>query len=270
MELITGMPVDTRFSLFSRILLQTCAILTLPLFFGVVAHAQQTKKVYRIGYLSGGSSIQIREEAFRQALRELGYTEGQNLVIEWRFAKGRMSQRPELAAELVDLKVECIVATGSGETAVARKATTTIPIVMMSSTDPLGTGFVVSLARPGGNITGLTSVIGDLGGKAVEILKETIPALSRIVAPEPARGVSQDFFFKQTEVPARALGVKVIRLPIRGPQDFEQVFRTATEQRADALLNRLPPTTASAQRKQFVDLAAKTRLPAIYFLRGCG
>jgi putative ABC transport system substrate-binding protein len=159
MELITGMPVDTRFSLFSRILLQTCAILTLPLFFGVVAHAQQTKKVYRIGYLSGGSSIQIREEAFRQALRELGYTEGQNLVIEWRFAKGRMSQRPELAAELVDLKVECIVATGSGETAVARKATTTIPIVMMSSTDPLGTGFVVSLARPGGNITGLTSVI---------------------------------------------------------------------------------------------------------------
>ena len=230
-----------------------------------IGDAQQPNRVYRIGYLSSGPGIEVREEAFRQALRELGYVEGQNLVIEWRFAKGRISQRPELVAELVRLKVDCIIATGSGETAVAKKATSAIPIVMMSSTDPVGTGFVASLARPGGNITGLTSVSGDLGGKVLELLKEIIPALSRVVAPNPAGGVSQDLFFRETEISARALGIRLIRVPIRGPQDFDEIFRTATKERADALLNRVPPTTPSAQRKRFVDLAAKSRLPAIYF-----
>jgi len=230
-----------------------------------VAGAQQTKKIYRIGYISSGPGIEVREEAFRQALRDLGYIEGRNLVIEWRFANGRITQRPELAADLVGLKVDCIVATGSGETAIAKKATHTIPIVMMSSTDPVGTGFVASLARPGGNITGLTSISSDLGGKVLELLKEIIPVLSRVVAPHPAGGVSQELFFRETEISARALGVKLIRVPTRGKQDYDEIFRTAAKERADALLNRLPPTTPSSQRKRFVDLAEKHRLPAIYF-----
>jgi putative ABC transport system substrate-binding protein len=228
------------------------------------AEAQQPAKTYRIGYISSGRGIEVREEAFRQGLRELGYVEGQNLVIEWRFAKGQVRQRPEIAVELVRLNVDCIVAAGSGETTIAQKATSAIPIVMMSSTDPVGTGFVVSLARPGGNITGLTSISGDLGGKALELLKEIVPTLSRVVAPEPAGGVSQDLFFKETEIPARALRVKVIRFPVRGPEDFEEIFRTATRERAGGLLNRLPPSTPSAQRKLFADLAAKSRLPAIF------
>jgi ABC-type uncharacterized transport system substrate-binding protein len=230
-----------------------------------VAEAQQTVKVYRIGYLSNSQGLEFREEAFRHALQELGYTEGKNLVIEWRFAKGSVRLRPQLVEELVRLKVDCIVATGSGETAIAQKATSTIPIVMMSSTDPVGTRFVASLAQPGGNITGLTSISGDLGGKVLELLKEIVPALSRVVAAEPAGGISQDLFFKETDAPARALGIKLVRVPYRGPKDFAEIFRTATRERAEGLLSRIPPTTPSAQRKQFIDLAAQNRLPAIYF-----
>jgi putative ABC transport system substrate-binding protein len=229
------------------------------------AHAQQANRVYRIGYISNGGGIEVREELFRQALRDLGYIEGKNLSIEWRFAKGNLRLRPEFAAELVRIKVDCIVATGSGETAVAQKSTSAIPIVMMSSTDPIGTKFVASLARPGGNITGLTSITGDLGGKVLELLKEIVPALSKVVAAHPAGGVSQDRFFTETEEPARTLGIKLIRVPYRGPQDYEQIFRTAAREQAEALLSRLPPTTPSAQRKQFIDLAVQNRLPAIYF-----
>ena len=238
-----------------------------PLLFAlcVSAGAQEQGKVPRIGYLSAGRGIEVREEVFRQALRELGYIEGKNLVIEWRFAQ-RMDSRAELAAELVRLKVDCIVATGSGDTAIAQKATSTIPIVMMSSSDPVGTKFVASLAHPGGNITGLTSITGDLGGKVLELLKEIVPALSRVLAPEPAGGSgSQDLFFKETDEPTRALGIKLIRVPYRGPEDYEEIFRIATTEKAGALLSRLPPTTPSAQRKRFVDLAAQNRLPAIYF-----
>jgi putative ABC transport system substrate-binding protein len=172
---------------------------------------------------------------------------------------------PALAAELVGLKVDIIVADTTGTALAAKKATTTIPIVMTTSSDPVGDGLIASMARPGGNVTGLTNIAGELGGKVLELLKEVIPALSRVVAPHPAGGVSQDLFFKETEISARALGVKLIRVPIRGPQDFDELFRTASKERADALLNRLPPTTPSARRKRFVDLAAKSRLPAIYF-----
>jgi ABC-type uncharacterized transport system substrate-binding protein len=191
-----------------------------------VAEAQQTVKVYRIGYLSNSQGLEFREEAFRHALQELGYTEGKNLVIEWRFAKGSVRLRPQLVEELVRLKVDCIVATGSGETAIAQKATSTIPIVMMSSTDPVGTRFVASLAQPGGNITGLTSISGDLGGKVLELLKEIVPALSRVVAAEPAGGISQDLFFKETDAPARALGIK---LPIAGLKISRRYFEPQPE-----------------------------------------
>jgi putative ABC transport system substrate-binding protein len=229
------------------------------------ASAQPSGKVYRIGYLSNGQGIEVREEAFRQALQELGYVEGKNLVIEWRFIKTRARLGAQLAEDLVRLKVDCIVATGSGETAIAQKTTRTIPIVMMSSTDPVGTKFVASLAHPGGNITGLSSISGDLGGKALELLKEIVPALYRVVAAWPAGGVSQDLFFKETDAPARTLGIKLIRVGYRGPEDFAEIFRIANRERAEGLLSRVPPTTPSAQRKQFVDLATQNRLPAIYF-----
>ena len=147
----------------------------------VVAEAQQPKKVPRIGYQSAGSSGE-REEAFRQGLRELGYVEGQNIVIEWRFAEGKPDQVPRNAAELVRLKVDVIVTGGSTDTRAAKGATSTIPIVMTNDSDPVGTGIVASLARPGGNITGLATLSAELSGKRLELLKETVPRLSHVVA----------------------------------------------------------------------------------------
>ena len=147
----------------------------------------------------------------------------------------------------------------------AKKATSTIPIVMMDSTDPVGTGLVASLARPGGNITGLTSVSGETGGKLLELLKESVPGLSREVIPGPQVGrPAADLFMKETEILARALKVQLIRFPVRGPEDFESVFRVAAKERANGLLVRLAQRTSAAQRKQFVELVAKSRLPAIY------
>jgi putative ABC transport system substrate-binding protein len=143
------------------------------------AEAQQTGKVPRIGYQSGGSSGE-REEAFRQGLRELGYIEGRSIIIEWRFAEGKSDRVPRNAAELVQLKVDVIVTGGSADTLAAKKATQTIPIVMTQDSDPVGNRFVTSLARPGGNITGLTSLSFELNGKRLELLKETIPKLSRV------------------------------------------------------------------------------------------
>ena len=155
----------------------------------VIAEAQQPKKVPRIGYQSAGSSGE-REEAFRQGLRELGYVEGQNIVIEWRFAQGKTDQVPRNAAELVRLKIDVIVTGGPTDTRAAKGATSTIPIVMTNDSDPVGTGIVASLARPGGNITGLAALSAELNGKRLELLKETLPRLSHVVAlrgPGPER-----------------------------------------------------------------------------------
>ena len=155
-----------------------CSMLLAPC---LATQAQQAKKVPRIGYQSGGSSGE-REEAFRQGLRELGYVEGQNIVIEWRFAQGKPDQVPRNVAELVRLKVDVIVTGGPTDTRAAKGATSTIPIVMTNESDPVGTGFVASLARPGGNITGLATLSAELHGKRLELLKETIPRLSHVVA----------------------------------------------------------------------------------------
>jgi len=179
--------------------------------------------------------------------------------------QGRTGGWSDLTAELIRLKVDIIVADGSGPAEAAKKATNTIPIVMTSSTDPVGIGLVASLARPGGNVTGLSSVSGELGGKLLEILKEIIPQLSRVVVPGPPPGSStQDFFIKETELPARALKVQMTRVAVRGPEDYENIFRVATKERAHALVVRIPPNIPSGQRKQFVELVAKHRLPAIY------
>jgi ABC-type uncharacterized transport system substrate-binding protein len=172
------------------------------------ASAQQPKKVSRIGYQSAGSSGE-REEAFRQGLRELSYVEGQNIVIERRFAQGKPDQVPRNAAELVRLKVDVIVTGGSTDTHAAKGATSTIPIVMTNDSDPVGTGIVASLARPGGNITGLATLSAELNGKRLELLKETLPRLSHVVAlrgPGPEQSAA---ILKETEAAARSLGLKL-------------------------------------------------------------
>jgi len=226
------------------------------------AEPQQAAKVPRIGYLAGDGSSP--PQAFVQGLRHLGYIEGKNITFEFR-TTGKSERWADLAAELVRLKVDIIVADVTGAIVAAKKATSTIPIVMTDSTDPVGTGLVASLARPGGNITGLTSVSGELGGKLLELLKEIVPGLSRVVIPGPSVGSpATDLFMKETEIPAQALKVQLIRFPVRGPEDFESVFRVATKERANGLLVRLAQRTSAAHRKQFVELVAKSRLPAIY------
>jgi putative ABC transport system substrate-binding protein len=228
-----------------------------------LAEAQPAGKIPRIGFLAGGGSA--LPEAFEQGLRDLGYAKGKNITFEYRSREVGTAGWSDLTAELIRLKVDVIVADGSGPADAAKKVTSTIPIVMTSSTDPVGIGLVASLARPGGNVTGLSSVSGELGGKLLEILKEIIPQLSRVVVPGPPPGSStQDLFIKETEGPARALKVQVTRVAVRGVEDYENIFRVATKERAHALVVRIPANIPPGQRKQFVELVAKHRLPAIY------
>lgn len=199
------------------------------------AQAQQPEKIHRLGLLSGGFPGPSPDiEAFRQGLRDLGYVEGKNLVIEYRYAEGQGSRYPQLVSELIRLKVDVIVANGTEPTTVAKQATSTIPIVMTSSTDPEGTGLISSLAHPGGNVTGLTERSGALAGKQLELLKETIPRLSRlgVVLPVSSRtgapGGASKVFVTEIETAARELSVQIIRLVVRGPDDYEEAVRAAT------------------------------------------
>jgi ABC-type uncharacterized transport system substrate-binding protein len=230
-----------------------------------LADAQHTK-THRIAYLSlnSPSSESARTEAFRQGLRELGYVEGKNIVIEWRFAEGKFDRLPGFAADLVRLKVDVIVTTGSGSTRPANEATNTIPIVMTQDPDPVGNGFVASLARPGGNITGLSTLSPELSGKRLELLKEMLPKLSRVAVFGTSTSPSNAQALRETELAAGALAVKLQYLDVRGPKDIGTAFRAASKERADAVLVLGGPVLAS-QRTQLVDLAVKSRLPAIYW-----
>jgi putative ABC transport system substrate-binding protein len=232
-----------------------------------LADAQQAGKIPRIGFLRTAAPPESYIEAFRQGLKELGYIEGKNIALEYRWAEGKIDQLPELAAELARLKVDVIVTDGTPPALAARKASSTTPIVMASSGDPVGTGLITSLARPGGNITGLTSINAELGGKALELLKEIVPRLTHVAILGAEDSPVHTLFLKNTEAPARALGLKLIPLLFRGPDDYESAFRTATKERANAILVRGVPFTSSAHRKRLVDLAAKSRLPAIYETR---
>ena len=227
------------------------------------SQAQQRKPI-RIGYVTADSGS-APPEAFLQGLRGLGHVEGKNIAIEYRTSEGRPVRNPDLVADLVRLKVDLIVAEGTSPSLAAKKATTTIPIVMVSTTDPVGTGLIASFAHPGGNVTGVATITAELGGKLLDLLKEVIPRLSRVVVPGPPPGrPSSDFFMKETELPARALKIHVIRTTVNGREDYENVFRVAAKERAQALLVRIPPFIPTEQRKQFVELAAKKRMPAIY------
>jgi ABC-type uncharacterized transport system substrate-binding protein len=232
----------------------------------VSADAQQPGKIPRIGFLIGSSpsANAARIEAFRQGLRDLGYIEGKNIVIEWRSAEGKVDRFPALAAELVRLNVDVIVAAGPVSTRPAKEATVTIPIVMTQDTDPVGNGFVASLARPGGNITGLSTLSPEISGKQLELLKEIVPKLSRVAVLGTSTRPGNAQALKEAELAARAFGVKLQYLDVLGPKDIETVFRAAGKGRVDAVLLLASPVFTS-QRKQIVELAAKNRLPAIYY-----
>ena len=229
------------------------------------AEAQQPKKVPRIGFLSAvsPSTISARLDAFRQGLRELGYVQGKNIVIEWRSAEGKSDRLPGLAAELVRLKVDLVVSGGVATTRAAKQATVTIPIVMASDDDTVGSGFAASLARPGGNITGLSTLSPEISGKQLELLKEIVSKLSRVaIGGDVTRpGIPQAL--REINVAADALGVQVQYLELREPKDIETAFRAASKEHADAVLVLGSPVLLS-QRRQIADVAAKSRLPAIY------
>jgi putative ABC transport system substrate-binding protein len=230
--------------------------------------AQQAEKVPRIGYLSGSPppSITARTEAFRQGLRDLGYVEGKNIVIEWRSGEGKRDRFPALAADLVRLKVDVIVTAGPLVTRAAKQATSTIPIVMAQDPDPVGNGFVASLARPGGNITGLSSLAPGLTGKQLELLKEIVPKLSRVAVFETSTRPGNAQTLREVELAAGAFGVKLQYLDVLSPKDIETAFQAAVTERADGALWFVTGSIGNPHRKKIADLAVSSRLPVIYNL----
>src|SRR5262245_14819809 len=241
----------------------------------LAARAQQPAKVHRVGYIVIGAPVGYSDDALRkagpsgsfvQALRELGYVEGKNLVLEIRTSGPRLERLPELVAELVGLKVDVLMAPGGGPSAVAAKnATQTIPIVMIAN-DPVGLGLVGSLSRPGGNVTGLTYLSEEMSGKRLEFLKELVPGLARVGVLRYPLGPGDPILWKQTEVAAQRLGVALEALELRGPEDFEAAFATAKQRNAQALLSFDGPLTW-VYRSRITALAASSRLPAIYATR---
>jgi putative ABC transport system substrate-binding protein len=241
------------------------SILFAVILFGVavVAEAQQPTKVPRIGFLAtvSPSTISDRVEAFRQGLGELGYVEGKNIVIDWRYAEGKPES--EVAAELVRLKVDVIVTAGPAGTGPAKKATSTIPIVMTQDPDPVGNGFVASLARPGGNITGLSMLSPEISGKQLELLKEIVPWLSRVAVLGTSTRPGNAQSLREMELAAGTFGVRLQYLDVLRSKDIETAFRAASKGRAEAVLV-LQSRVFNSHRTQVVDLAVKSRLPAIY------
>ena len=248
----------------ARILVCFCLLITVLLITGS-ATAQQPKRVPTIGFLALAprSSISPRVEAFQQGLHELGYIEGKNISVEYRYADEKLDRLPELAAELVRLKVDIIVTGGDIVTRVVKDATSTIPIVMPYDNDPVGSGFVANLSRPGGNITGLSSLSPELSGKRLELLKEIVPRLSRVAVFGTSTAPVNARLLRETELAAGALEVQVQYLDVLGPKDFETAFRAASKGRPDAVIN-LASAVITSHRKQLIDFAAKSRLPAMY------
>jgi putative ABC transport system substrate-binding protein len=246
-------------------LLGLLACIASPLF----GHAQQPGKVYRIGYLSAPSreSVERGVEAFLKALRDQGWVEGKNLVIEFRWAEGKVERLPELAAELVRLKVDVIVAPAGSAAQAAKNATSTIPIVMIFPNDPVAIGLVASLARPGGNVTGTTFTSGpEIFGKQLQLLKEAVPHATRVAVlgnPSDPEWAAQA---KEVEAAARALGIRLQRVEARGPEEFDSAFATMARERAEALLV-AGGSTFLVHRAKLAELALKGRLPTIYSFR---
>ncbi len=232
------------------------------------AEAQQAGKVYRIGVLERISPAlnAANFDAFRQGLQELGYVEGRNLVIEYRSADGRPERFPDLATELVHLNVDLILTRGTPATLAAKKATGTLPVVMAASGDPVGAGVVASLARPGGNVTGLSAVVADLMGKRLELLREVLPAVSQIAAILNMSNPAIVLEWKELEMAAQRLGVQLQLLDVRTPEDLERAFDASIRQHVGALVVGIDDLT-QMHKRVIVELAAKHWLPAIYASR---
>jgi len=234
----------------------------------VIAEAQQAGKVPRIGILSASAASlnPDRTEAFRQGFRELGYVEGKDIVIEYRYAEGKFDRLPALAAELVRLKVDVIVTRGAAPTRSAKEVSNTIPIVMSSGGDPVTDGFVASLARPGGNITGLSTYAPEISGKQLELLKEIVPRLSRVAVLGTSTIPGHAQSLREIELAAGALKVQLQYLDVLGPKDIETAFRAASKGRAEALLV-LGGSVLASERTHILESAVKRGLPAIYAAR---
>ena len=243
------------------------SILFVVVLLGIAAitDAQQPTKVPRIGYLTTASlsAFATRTEAFRQGLRELGYIEGKNILIEYRYADGKTDRVPALADELVRIKVDIIVTGGAPATLSAKDATRTIPIVMASDADPVGSGVVASLARPGGNITGFSTLATDISGKRLELLKEIVPRLSHVAVFGTSSYPGNGQALKEMELAAGAFGMKLQYLDVLGANDIANAFREASKAHADAVLVLASPVFIS-QRTRITDLVIKNRVPAIY------
>ena len=244
--------------------LAPCSLLLAPC---STVYAQQTSKVARIGFLdsSTASGMAVLVDAFRQELSKLGWIEGKNITIEYRFAEQKLERAPELAADLVRLKVDLIVVTTGQSALAAKKASTTIPIVMTNVGDPVGFGLVASLARPGGNVTGLSGLAPELNTKRLEVLKDAVPKLGRVgLLRQSGGGIGQDLQMKELRSAALALKLKLEEIVTKAdPKDLESAFQTAKQKQVGAIM-----TTASrpffAERKRIVELAGKYRMPAIY------
>jgi putative ABC transport system substrate-binding protein len=232
------------------------------------AYAQQAEKVYRIGYLQGSPNLGNRQvKAFRQGLRDLGYVEGKNITIEWRTTNRRIDRLPEKVDELVRLGLDCIVTVGVSATRAAKAATSNIPIVMADADDdPVRQGLIASYARPGGNVTGITSIASDLSGKRLQILKETVPGLSRLAVLFDPRGGGTAGHVPEIAQAARALGVTLRPLEVRVGGDVDKVFHNAVAWKADALLI-VSGAGMRNYRKRIKALAAQMRLPVMYTRR---
>jgi putative ABC transport system substrate-binding protein len=235
------------------IMMLTLSLLTAPL----AADAQQPGKVYRLGLLSNTSPSETAAgpDPFLQGLRELGWLEGENLVLEYRYAEGNLDRLPELAAELVRLKVDVLAANGTPGVLALKRATTTIPIVMLAVGDPVGTGLVASLARPGGNITGLSIINPDLWGKRLQLLQEVVPGVSRVAVLWNAANPLALLSWRATEAAGRSLGVTLQSLEVRSADNFDSAFQAATRGRAEALR-----TVGIAHAAQFIAVCSASNL----------
>jgi ABC-type uncharacterized transport system substrate-binding protein len=243
-------------------------LVAVPLAVAVIAKAQQAGKVPRIGFLdiSTASGSAVLVDAFRQELNKLGWTEGKNITIEYRFAEQKSELLPELAADLVRLKVDLIVVTATPPALAAKKATTTIPIVMTSSGDPVAAGLVANLARPGGNVTGLSSLSFELSTKRLEILKDAVPKLARVgLLLVPGASMARDLQLKELRPAALALKLKLEEIETQlDAKGLESAFQTAKQKQVNAIMT-IAGGRFFAERKRIVELAGKYRLPAIYY-----
>jgi putative ABC transport system substrate-binding protein len=249
------------------------AALTVVLALGLLAaplaaEAQPAAKLARIGWLSPGSTSSHGPflAAFQEGLRELGYMEGKNIAIEYRWAEGRVDRLPQLVTELIQLKVDVLVTAGAPGIRAAKQATTTIPIVMAVGGDPVGSGFVASLARPGGNITGLSNLAEDLVAKLLELLREAVPGGSRVAVLYNPANPAHVSFRRVIQSAARTMGVTLLPVEGRGPHDFDGAFATMLQQRAEGLVE-LPDPMFLTERNRLADLASRNRMPAIYGFR---